>query len=862
MLDTDGTGGRLRGVGGSADERAQRRRAASLARRARPLADPRPLHVLDADGAQLDRERDAELARLRAAWRRRRARLHADREQARRRPASGVGRAVNAGAGPRARGAGRPARQAGTPRRREWWRRQAREPASDPDGHDRLRRLRCTVCELRADEADDALPAARARPRPRPRLPGRSTRLLPRADAADRGAVVSATTQRGRTVATYRYTDEAGSLLYEVVRAEPKRFYQRVPDGRGGWGYKLGDIRRVLYRLPEVAVAVAADEPVWVAEGEKDVEALVTAGVCATCAAQGAGKWRLTDSAALAGARVTVVADDDLPGRAHAADVHDALAGMAASVTVVLPAEGKDAHDRLAAGRELNEFVPVSLAELRPVAQQLAEAPRLSAKLHAAAGYGPPTSANRAPAGNPRKRGLGAAAGQRPVIVVPGDLAAATAHAWDAVRGWTSATDPDRFLGRYRDSDGRQRRESAGPRLRDAEALLAQRKAAMSLGQRVAPRPSLTVRAAAEAWYESTGHLRDTTRAAYRASLDVHVLPAFGRARLAAVTADDVARWATRARTLDYRVACDKRCYPDGDDTPLRRRPSAPYRARTVNLALTTLERVYKHAARRQGFAGGSPVAALERAERPADEPKAKVILTPAQLAAVLEHADPAYRPALAFLAGTGCRIGEALGLTWGDVDLAARTARIAAQLDRGGCRVAPKTGHARRTLDLPGALVAILREHKLASAHTAEHALVFVNGRGGGLDHRNVARRGLVAACKRAGLPVVSPHALRHAHASALLADGWDLPAVSRRLGHGSVAITASTYAHLLDDEQRRAQRRDRLDATYGPDAGDEGSTGAVADRGPARTVPGRAETPAAAEVAHLQVVRARAAS
>lgn len=65
--------------------------------------------------------------------------------------------------------------------------------------------------------------------------------------------------------------------------------------------------------------------------------------------------------------------------------------------------------------------------------------------------------------------------------------------------------------------------------------------------------------------------------------------------------------------------------------------------------------------------------------------------------------------------------------------------------------------------------------------------------------------------------MPVVSAHALRHAHASALLADGWDLPAVSRRLGHGSVAITATTYAHLLDDAERRQARRDRLDDLYG---------------------------------------------
>lgn len=369
----------------------------------------------------------------------------------------------------------------------------------------------------------------------------------------------------------------------------------------------------------------------------------------------------------------------------------------------------------------------------------------------------------------------------------------------------------------YRDSDGRQRRETVGTKQREAEARLAQVKADMSRGVRIARRRDLTVMGAAEAWYDSTEHLRPATRRAYRASLDTHVLPAFGRRRLEAVSPDDVARWAQRATGLAYRVATDRRTFPDAPGATERARPTAPYRARTIALALTTLGRVYGHATRRQGFAGTSPVAALERAERPRDEPKRNPILTPEQLGRVLAAADARYAPVLAFLAGTGSRIGEALGLTWGDVDFEQATARIAAGLDRSGRRAPLKTGNGRRTLDLPGSLVSALATLSLSAIDTADGAFVFASETGGPLDHRNVARRGLYAACRTAGVPVVSPHGLRHAHASALLEDGWDLPAVSRRLGHGSVATTASTYAHLLDDAERRAARRDRLDGLYG---------------------------------------------
>ena len=58
-------------------------------------------------------------------------------------------------------------------------------------------------------------------------------------------------------VARYDYTDEDGKLLFQVMRYDPKGFSQRRPDGNDGWAWKLGDTRRVLYRLPEVIEAVA-----------------------------------------------------------------------------------------------------------------------------------------------------------------------------------------------------------------------------------------------------------------------------------------------------------------------------------------------------------------------------------------------------------------------------------------------------------------------------------------------------------------------------------------------------------------------------------------------------------------------------
>jgi len=157
---------------------------------------------------------------------------------------------------------------------------------------------------------------------------------------------------RSRIVATYDYRDENGTLLYQVVRLEPKSFRQRRPDGKGGWTWRLDRTRRVLYRLPEL-IAADAGRTVYIAEGEKAVDRLVRAGVTATCSPGGAGKWKPEYSDALRGRRVVVLPDNDEPGRKHGQDVARSLHGIAASVKVLelpgLPPKG-DVFDWLEAG--------------------------------------------------------------------------------------------------------------------------------------------------------------------------------------------------------------------------------------------------------------------------------------------------------------------------------------------------------------------------------------------------------------------------------------------------------------------------------------------------------------------------------
>jgi Toprim-like len=164
-------------------------------------------------------------------------------------------------------------------------------------------------------------------------------------------------------VATYDYRDEGGNLLFQVCRFDPKDFRQRRPDATqaDGWTWSTKGVRRVLYRLPETLAAVQRGQVIHLAEGEKDVAALVQAGFAATCNASGAGKWRTEYTAALKGAGVVIVADKDSPGRKHAADVAAQLRRVAASVKVIeLPDVNgkpvKDAADFFAAGGTAADF--------------------------------------------------------------------------------------------------------------------------------------------------------------------------------------------------------------------------------------------------------------------------------------------------------------------------------------------------------------------------------------------------------------------------------------------------------------------------------------------------------------------------
>lgn len=150
------------------------------------------------------------------------------------------------------------------------------------------------------------------------------------------------TQDRPQIVATFDYRDEGRNLLYQTVRKEPgtggrgKDFVIRRPDGKGNWVWNQGDVRLVLYRLPNV---LKAGGPVVIVEGEKCADVLWSLGLPATCNPFGAGKWREEFNAPLAGREIILWPDKDEVGQRHMEQVARSLQGVAASIRMLAPPE-------------------------------------------------------------------------------------------------------------------------------------------------------------------------------------------------------------------------------------------------------------------------------------------------------------------------------------------------------------------------------------------------------------------------------------------------------------------------------------------------------------------------------------------
>ena len=212
-----------------------------------------------------------------------------------------------------------------------------------------------------------------------------------------------------------------------------------------------------------------------------------------------------------------------------------------------------------------------------------------------------------------------------------------------------------------------------------------------------------------------------------------------------------------------------------------------------------------------------------EAVKAPRPVPKEMRPLSPAEARGLLDAARGDRLEALYVLAiTTGMRQGELLGLKWSDLDLGCphnATVRIGRTLTRIGGRVSlgePKTKKSRRSIRLtPRAVQALnahlerqLREIEVLGDRYQDQGLLFTTGTGGPINPSNLRKRSLAPLLKKAQLPCIRFHDLRHTCATLLLTQGTHPKFVQELLGHANIAITLDTYSHVIPSMGDRTAR------------------------------------------------------
>ena len=162
------------------------------------------------------------------------------------------------------------------------------------------------------------------------------------------------------------------------------------------------------------------------------------------------------------------------------------------------------------------------------------------------------------------------------------------------------------------------------------------------------------------------------------------------------------------------------------------------------------------------------------------------------------------------FLLATGCRINEALALSWSDIDLDGAIVHITKTLNRDLEINSPKSKTSYRDIDIDQATISMLKQYKLRQAKEAwkigqRESVVFSD-----FIHEypcsSKLKRRLQTHFKRADVPNIGFHGFRHTHASLLLNSGIPYKELQHRLGHSTLSMTMDIYSHLSKENAKKA--------------------------------------------------------
>lgn len=291
-------------------------------------------------------------------------------------------------------------------------------------------------------------------------------------------------------------------------------------------------------------------------------------------------------------------------------------------------------------------------------------------------------------------------------------------------------------------------------------------------------------------WLEDTAKptLRPSTYTGYEVLVRVHIIPALGRIQLQQLSPQHVQAF-------------------------LKQKRESGLANRTVQYMHAVLRRALGQAVKW----GAVPRNVATLVDPPRVQHTEVQPWTPEQARTFLEAMQGDRLAALYSVAlALGLRRGEALGLRWDAVDFDKGILTVKAALQRVGGELQlleTKTNRSRRVISLPQITIAALRSHRVrqveerlkAGALWQEYGYVFTTKVGTPIEPRNI-NRSFEAAIRRAAVPRIRFHDMRHTCASLLLAQGVHPRVVMDVLGHSKISVTMDTYSHVTSTLQREA--------------------------------------------------------
>lgn len=162
------------------------------------------------------------------------------------------------------------------------------------------------------------------------------------------------------------------------------------------------------------------------------------------------------------------------------------------------------------------------------------------------------------------------------------------------------------------------------------------------------------------------------------------------------------------------------------------------------------------------------------------------------------------------FLLATGCRINEALALSWSDIDLEGAIIHISKTLNYKQEINSPKSKSSYRDIDIDNQTVTMLKQYKRRQTQEAwklgqTESIVFSDFINGYANNRSLFTR-LSTHFKHAKVPNIGFHGFRHTHASLLLNSGIPYKELQHRLGHSQLSMTMDIYSHLSKENAKKA--------------------------------------------------------